>query len=210
VTKLLTLEQIQDELKSKNEILMEFEFGENYFNNLVRELPNYIVYEIKPLRKIWIKSGIHSEILNLYLDHLFNQIIDYNKLKTNQFRDFLNSLNINSIEDKFYKLREKLQITDAWPKGKFESWNYRAHGLDIEFDNNENGGHFNIAMTNINSIQYWSVHKYITSINDQSEESKFIVENKEIIPKMFDLLVLQNKLNPIRTNIGQKLYILVD
>ncbi len=208
--KLLTLDKIQDELKSKSELLMEFEFDENYFNKLVRELPNCMVYEIRPLQKIWIKSCIHSEILKLYLDHLFNHIIDYNKLKTNQFRDFLKSLNINSIEGEFYKLREKLQKINAWPKGKFESWNYRAHGLDIEFDNNETGGHFNIAMTNINSIQYWSVHKYITSINDQSEESKFIVENKEIIPKMFDLLVLQNKLKAIRTNLGQKLYILLD
>ncbi len=197
------------DLKSKDKLLIEFDydaFNSTYFNKLVEDLPNHNVSEIRPRQKISITHGINNNTLNKYLEELVIQIKSYNKVRTQVFGQFLLSLGLDKIEVEFYKLREKLQSLNAWPKGNFENWHYWSHGIDIEFDNYENGSHFNIAMSNINSIKYWSIHRYIESIVNKSQESKFIVKHKQTIPKMFDLLVLQNRLVAIRTPFGEKQY----
>lgn len=209
MTELLKIEQIKQKLLLDSELLIEYDFNafdENYFNNLVIELPSFKVSEIRPLQKIWITKGIDTQILHKYLGQLAIYIIDYNQLRSKVFREFLSSLNIDKIEGEFYKLREKLQDLNAWPNGKFKNWKYWSHGGDIDFDNIKNESHFNIAMSNIRSIKYWSIYRYIKALNNENVETKFIVENKEEIPRMLDLLALQNKLKVIRTQFGEKQY----
>lgn len=209
MTELPEIEQIKQKLSLDSELLIEYDFDafdENYFNNLVIELPSFKVSEIRSHQKIWITKGIDTQILHKYLDQLVIYIIDYNQLRTKIFREFLSSLNIDKIEGEFYKLREKLQDLNAWPNGKFKNWKYWSHGGDIEFDNIKNESHFNIAMSNISSIKYWSIYRYIKALNNENVETKFLVENKEEIPRMLDLLALQNKLKVIRTQFGEKQY----
>lgn len=206
---LIKIEQIKQELDTKGQLLIEYDFDafdENYFNELVKELTDFKVSEIRPCQKIWITKGINTDILYTKLNQLVLHIISYNKIRTEVFNEFLSSLGIDKIEGEFYKLRIKLQSQNAWPKGEFKDWNYWSHGGDIEFDNTENGSHFNIRMSNINSIKPWSIHRYLKGITPKSEESKFIVEHKEEIPRMLDLLVLQNELKAIRTPFGEKQY----
>jgi len=207
------IEQIRKVLESKNELLIEYEFDAiepEYFNELVRELTNYTVSEIRPLQKVWITKGIETNILNQYLNQLKNHIVSYNEIRNQVFREFLNSLGIDEIEDEFYKLREKLKESNQWPKGTFKNWNYWSHGGDIEFDNTENGNHFNIRMSNVKDIKFWSIHRYLCSILNQTKETKFLADNKEAIRKMLDLLVLQKTLKTIRTPFGEKQYVFVN
>ncbi len=206
-----TIDQIKEEMKSKNELLIDFYFNDSnskYFNDLVRELPNFNVNEIRPLQKIRIAKGIESKILYQYLGQMKSHIMSYNKLRILVFYEFLASLKIDEIEGKFFKLREKLEKIKKWPKGIYKEWSYWSHGSDIEFDNNETGCHFNVQMANINALAYWSVHRYICNTLDQSLETKFIMDNKDAIPKIFDLMVLQNDLKVERTQYGEKHYIL--
>lgn len=209
MTELPTIEQIRQRLSFNSEMFIEYQidaFDENYFNNLVKELPNFKVSEIRPYQKIMITKGINSQILHEYLDQLGIHIIEYDQMRTKIFNEFLLSLNIDKIEGEFYKLREKLQDLNTWPKGIFKNWKYWSHGGDIEFDNVENESHFNIAMSNITSIKYWSIHRYIKSINNKNKETNFIVKNMEEIPRMLDLLALENKIEVIRTQFGEKQY----
>ena len=193
-------------------MLIEYDdivFDASYFNDLVLQLPKFHVSEIRPLHKISISKGIATTIITPYLDELRNQIKQYNNLREKTFSAFLRHLNLKNVEGQFYKLRRKLQETNDWPKGKFNEWNYWFHGGDIEFDNIRTGEHFNIRMTNIRSVKYWSIHKYILGTKNESEIGKFIADKKEMVSKMIDLLVLDEKMVEIRTEIGEKQYELI-
>ena len=61
-------------------------------------------------------------------------------------------------------------------------------------------------MSNIRNLKYWSLHKYIVGTNKESELAKFLMDRKETIMKMLDVLVIKNKLNEIRTEFGEKQY----
>ena len=212
-TDLKNIEQIKQELESSDELLLEYDydaFDEEYFNELEKRLDNFKVSEIRPQQKILITKGIKNKNLTIYLNQLLKHITSYNKLRKEVFSDFITSLDIDKIEGEFYKLREKLQNTGNWPRGNYKQWKYCTYGGDIEFDNIENGGHFNIAMSNINSIKYRSIHKYIEGTTNKSVESEYINEHMEEIPKMLDLLVLQKKIKVIRTPFYEKQYELVN
>lgn len=213
MTELPKIEHVKENLEINGEFLIEYEFdafNEEYFNMLVRELKDYRVSEIRPNQKIWITSGINSKSLNNYVSSLVEHIISYNELRNNVFNQFLLSLDLTDIEGQLYMLREKLQSTNKWPKGKFEKWNYWSHGGDIEFDYFDNSSHFNIAMSNINCIKYWSIHRFVKGKANKSAETEFISNHKDEIPRMFDLLVLNKKMKAIRTPIYEKQYELID
>lgn len=211
--KLPTIELIKNELSDEDSYLIEYEvnsFDSKYFNSLVKLLPKYRVSEIRPFQKIWIIKGTESKYILPYLDDILVQIKKYKILRTTIFNRFLNSLEIENIEGNFYKLREKLQETDKWPKGVYENWSYWSHGGDIEFDNESTGEHFNIRMANIQSLKFWSIHKFIRGTNKDSDLGKFIKDKKEVVSKIFDLLVVENKMKVIRTDFGEKQYELIN
>lgn len=209
MNKLPNISEIKNELESNGKMLIDNDdivFDAYYFNDLVLQLPKFQVSEIRPLYRISITKGIDSKIIYPYLDELQNQIKEYKKLRKKIFNQFLDNLNLKNIEGEFYKLRNKLKETNDWPKGNFGDWNYWFHGGDIEFDNNGTGQHFNIRMTNIRSIKFWSIYKFIIGTNRKSDVGKFIFDKKEVIIKMFDLLVIEKRMIVIRTEFGEKQY----
>lgn len=208
-----TLSEIRRKLKANGEMLIEYEeriIDSTYFNNLVLKLPKYNVSEIRPLHKICISKGIDTEIIVPHLNTLIFQIRAYIKVREYTFNQFLNHFNLKDIEGNFYKLRTRLKENDTWPKGEYKDWNYWSHGGDIEFDNRSTGEHFNIRMSNIRSVKYWSIYKFIMGTNEKSEIREFLIKKKEVISKMFDLLVIDKKMKVIRTDFGEKQYELED
>lgn len=206
------IELIKNGLSDKGSYLIEYEvnsFDSNYFNELVKLLPEYSVQEIRAFQKIWIIEGTDTKQILPYLDEMLIQIKKYKILRETTFNQFLTHLKIEDIEGNFYKLRVKLQDANEWPKGVYKEWNYWSHGGDIEFDNETTGEHFNIRMANIRSLKFWSIYKFIIGTNGESEVGAFVSENKDVIRKMFDLFVLNNDMLEIRTELSEKQYELV-
>lgn len=213
MNKLPDISEIKNELDLNGKMLIEYDdiaFDANYFNDLVLHLPKFHFSEIRPLHKIWITKGVDTKMVTPYLEELRIQIKEYNSIREKTFSAFIKHLNLKNVEGEFYKLRRKLQETNDWPKGKYNEWNYWFHGGDIEFDNNRTGEHFNIRMSNVRSVKYWSIYKFILGTNSGSEIGKFISDKKEMVSKMLDLLVLDKKMFEIRTEFGEKQYELVN
>lgn len=204
-----TISEIKKSILSKGRYLIEYEidnFEPSYFNKLVLELPDCHVHEVRPLQKIWIKKGIETESVNPYLSELNEILANYSICRTKVFTQFLAKFHLKDIAGEFYKLRRKLQEIQEWPKGNFEDWNYWSHGGDIEFDNQITFEHFNINMSNIQDLKYWSIYNHIIKSRKETNLANFIKGESEKVSKMFDLLVLENKLLVIRTPFGAKQY----
>ncbi len=196
---------IRELLANEQKLILNCEdinYSKEEIYQLIKELPDLYIIEIRPIRTITIEQGTHSKDLLILKDQILMQIDDYNNTRREVFNSFMKNNGIKRGDGELGALKIKLQNEGFYPKGKFGNWKYWVHGTDMEFENEKDRSHFNISFGNYEHLNHWSLLKFIKAFtNDRSLQA---MTEKDMI-KFLDLMIIESELEDKESNFPIKI-----
>lgn len=208
LTKQISADEINELLEKHTSVIIDlFETGYSlkYFQNLLIDLSNCLVTEIRPSQTICIQKDIETSYLFVHKEDLIEGISEYNNLRNLVFKEFLEHLELTDSELVFREIIGKLRQTVKFNKGSFGEWKYWQHGGDIEFENKRTEEHINVLMYNRKSIKDWSLLKYLRAHDKYEMLVNTISHKSERLLKLMDLLVIDGSLIDVRNEMRMKI-----
>ncbi len=208
LTKQISQSEVNELLEKHTSVIIDlYDIGYSleYFQNLVINLTNCLVTEIRPSQTISIQKDIETSYLFVHKKDLIEGISQYNKLRNLVFKQFLDHLNLTESKSVFREIISKLRQTIEFNKGSFGDWKYWQHGGDIEFENKRTDEHINVMMYNRDSIKDWSLLKYLRAHDKYEMLVNTISHKSGRLLKLMDLLVIDGSLKDVRNEMRMKI-----
>jgi len=206
-TSIQSAEQISQLLTTYSRVylnLSEVGYNKKYFYELVEELENCSVQEVRPIQFISIERDIHVSELNLQKDSLIDAIMTYCHLRTTVYKMFVEHLGLNKATS-FSEIIESMEVKGQRPRGKFRNWNFWQHGGDIEFENRKTNEHLSVLMQNKRALNSDSLYKFIHERKEYEQLVKVIAGKQNNLERMINLLVIDGRLIDIDNELRMKI-----